>query len=130
QEIAALMNEPPECLVEKLPALRVGRGRRAAGPVPGLARDRPDLRRWRVLDRDERGLGTLPDFPPAHVGGRRAVTQEQPRGRLPALERRLDLHRSQNIACTSPLAIATEKTVLGTGVRVAGVGGAVSLTLE
>src|SRR5206468_10070737 len=91
QQLAILVNEPPERVVENLPARGIGCRR-------GLLRKLYELPRY--LDRAgrcrmvvERRLPRRQRLVPSHLRGWRCVSQERARRGLPALERRLDLDR-------------------------------------
>ncbi len=92
QEVVILVDESPERVVEDLPARGIGRRRRLAREVEELARHPHGGGRRRSLGGQQRLLAG-PGLAPPDIGRRHALAQERARRRLPALERRLDLHR-------------------------------------
>src|SRR5437867_3103574 len=126
QQLAILVDEPPQRVVEDLPARGIGRGGGPARQVQELPRHLRAAGRRRLGG--EQGLFHARRLAPAYVRRRYAVAQERARRRLPALERRLDLDRLHRtplrsmVLAASALAVATEEAVLGPRVGVEVVG--------
>ena len=91
QQVAVLVGEPPEHVVEDLPSSGIRCGRRLACQIQEFPRDLHTT--GRPCGVEERCLSGVGALAPAHLGGRHSLAQKRARGRLPALEGRLDLGR-------------------------------------
>ena len=92
QEVTVLADEPPEHVVQHVPARGIGGARRLPRQVQELARHAGGTGRRRLVRSIRRRLAGR-RLAPAHLPRGDALAQEGAGGRLPALEGRYDVDR-------------------------------------